>query len=103
MPCLLALMAAFFPRLALFIVWLARPGLISAAFGGAWLWPLLGIVFLPFTTLFYVILYHPGVGLYAFDWIWIGFAVVLDLMHWFGSYTQRSYASRYTGYTGPVA
>jgi hypothetical protein len=103
MPCLLALMAAFFPRLALLFVWLARPAMVSAAFGSSFLLPLLGVIFLPFTTLFYVFLYQPGIGLTGFDWIWIGLAVVLDLMHWFGSYSQRSYASRYTGYTGPAA
>ena len=43
MPCLLALMAAFFPRLAFLIVWLARPTLVAAAFGNFFLWPLLGI------------------------------------------------------------
>ena len=103
MPCLLAMMAAFFPRLGMLVLWLARPNLVSAAFGDSWLIPLAGVVFLPFTTLFYVLLYHPGVGLYAFDWIWIGLAVLLDLSHWFGGYTQRAYARRYTGYTGPVA
>ena len=97
MPCLLALMAAFFPRVAFVLVWLARPALVSAAFGGFFLWPLLGVVFLPFTTLFYVFLYHPGVGVVGFGWLWIGFAVLLDLGHWFGSYTQRRYASRYAG------
>jgi len=106
MPCLLALMAAFFPRLGFLVLWLARPALVSAAFGSSFLLPLLGIIFLPFTTLFYVLLYHPGlggVGLYGWDWLWIGLAVLLDLSHWFGSYTQRSYATRYGGYTGPVA
>lgn len=97
MPCLLALMAAFFPRLAFLVVWLARPTLVSAAFGDTILLPILGFVFLPFTTLFYVLLYHPGVGLVGWEWVWLGFAVLLDLMHWFGSYTQRAAASRYTG------
>ncbi len=95
MPCLLALMAAFFPRLALLIVWLARPTLVSAAFGNMFLLPFLGIVFLPFTTLVYVLLYVPGFGLSGWAWLWVGLAVLLDLSHWIGSYTQRSAASRY--------
>ena len=71
MPCLFALMAGFFPRLATLFVWLARPAMFSAAFGGSWLWPLLGVIFLPFTTLFYVILWSPGVGLTTWDWVWL--------------------------------
>ena len=96
MPCLLALLAAFFPRLAMFFVWIVRPGLVSAAFGDLFLLPLLGIIFVPFTTLFYVLLYHPGVGVVGWGWLWIGFAFLLDVSHWAGGYTQRAYASRYT-------
>jgi hypothetical protein len=59
MGCLVALMAGLFPRLALFIVWLARPARIDAAFD-TFLLPLLGIIFLPFATLMYVLLYTPG-------------------------------------------
>jgi hypothetical protein len=94
---LLALLAAFFPRVALLLVWLARPGLVTAAFGNTFLLPLLGIVFLPFTTLFYVVLYRPGVGVTGFEWLWIGLALLLDLSHWFGSYSQRRAAQRYVG------
>jgi hypothetical protein len=97
MPCLLALMAAFFPRLAFLVVWVARPALVSAAFGNVFLWPFLGIIFLPFTTLVYVLLYQPGLGVYGWEWLWIGLAFLLDVSHWFGSYTQRSSATRYIG------
>ena len=94
MPCLLALMAAFFPRVAFLIIWLARPALVTAAFGSSILLPLLGVIFLPFTSLMFVLLYHPGVGLVGWSWLWIGLAVLLDLSHWFGTYTQRGYARR---------
>ena len=57
MPCLFALMAGFAPRIAVFVVWLARPTMFSAAFNGSWFWPLLGVIFLPFTTIMYVILW----------------------------------------------
>lgn len=90
MPCLFALMAGFFPRLGTFIIWIARPAMFSAAFGGSWLWPLLGIIFLPFTTLMYVILWSPGIGLTTWDWMWLFLAVVLDVMH----YSSTAYANR---------
>ena len=58
MGCLFAMFAGLFPRLALFILWIARPARIDAAFD-TFLWPLLGIIFLPFATLMYVLLYTP--------------------------------------------
>ena len=61
MGCLFALFAGLFPRLALFIIWIARPALVGVAFSG-WIVPLLGIIFLPFATLMYVILYTPASG-----------------------------------------
>jgi hypothetical protein len=90
MPCLFALFAGFFPRLATLFIWLARPNMFSAAFNGSWLWPILGIIFLPFTTLMYVILWSPGIGLTTYDWFWLIMAVVLDVMHW----AQTGYANR---------
>lgn len=90
MPCLFILMAGVFPRLADILIWLARPRMFSAAFGGSWLVPLLGIVFLPFTTLMYVILWSPT-GLTGWDWLWLVLAVVLDLSHYgHTAYTNRS-------------
>ena len=80
MGCLFALFAGLFPRLALFIVWVARPALVAAAFN-TWLTPLLGIIFLPFATLMYVILYTPGFGLTAWEWFWVILAGIFDLAH----------------------
>ena len=80
MGCLVALFAVLFPRLALFIVWVARPALVAAAFN-TWLIPLIGIIFVPFATLMYVILYIPGVGLTGWAWFWVVLAGVLDLAH----------------------
>jgi hypothetical protein len=89
MGCLFALLGGLFPRLALLIVWIARPVLVGAAFN-TFLLPLLGIIFLPFTTLIYVIVYTPNVGVVGFDWFWVILAVLLDISHWSASYTQRN-------------
>src|ERR1700755_1911123 len=88
MGCLFALLAGFFPRLALFIVWLARPTLVGAAFG-TWIVPLLGIIFLPFATLMYVILYTPGVGLSGFEWFWVILAAIFDITHLAATIARR--------------
>lgn len=62
MGCLFALIGGLFPRLALLVLWIARLVLVDAAFN-TFILPLLGIIFIPFTTLIYVIVYVPGVGL----------------------------------------
>jgi len=87
MGCLLALFAGVFPRMALLIVWLARPRMVDAAFD-TWVWPLLGILFLPFATLMYVILWQSG-GINGGDWFWVALAGLLDLGHLGAGYTQR--------------
>ncbi|GAA3133953.1 hypothetical protein [Streptosporangium carneum] len=94
MGCLFAAFAGLFPRFGVFVIWLARPALVNAAFD-TWIWPLLGLIFLPFTTLMYVILYTPGVGLRGGDWFWIALAVVLDLLQWGSAASQRRQIPRY--------
>ena len=88
MGCLFALFAGLFPRLALLIIWIARPALVGAAFSG-WIVPLLGIIFLPFATLMYVILYTPGVGLIGFEWFWVILAAILDVGHLLAASARR--------------
>ena len=90
MGCLFVIFAGAFPRVADIFLWIARPQLFLAPFNGSWFWPLLGILFLPFTTLIYVLLWTPGVGLVGFDWFWLVIAVFLDISHYAGSaYTNR--------------
>jgi len=93
MGCLLAVFAGMFPRFALIIFWIARPERMDATFT-TFLWPLLGIIFLPFTTLIYVLLWSPGTGVTGSDWLWIALAVFLDLAHWSASASQRNAVPR---------
>jgi hypothetical protein len=88
MGCLFALFAGFFPRLALFIIWVARPALVGAAFG-TWIVPLLGIIFLPFATLIYVLLYTPGIGLIGVEWFWVILAALFDVAHLAATVVRR--------------
>ena len=85
MPCLFAIFAGFFPRIADIILWIPRPNLFMAPFGGNYFWPILGIIFLPLTTLFYVFLWSPGIGLAGWDWLWIGLAVLMDVSNLAGN------------------
>lgn len=74
MGCLLALVA----RVALLAVWLITP-LVSRAFQGGWVLPVLGIFFLPLTTLAYVVVYALGNGVTGWAWLWVVAALQFDL------------------------
>jgi hypothetical protein len=96
MGCLFGLMAGLFPRFMLLIFWIARPERVDAVFTSV-VWPILGIVFLPLTTLMYVLLWRPGVGVTGGDWFWIGLAALFDLAHW-GASSRRDAYSRTPAY-----
>jgi hypothetical protein len=89
MGCLFVLLAAFAPRLIVVFAWIARPAYFDAVFD-TWIFPLLGLVFLPLTTLMWLLLGAPPQGVEGFDWLWIVLAAVLDLGHYANTYTQRS-------------
>ncbi len=78
------------PRFAGALWWIARPAQWSAAFNGSFLWPVLGIIFLPWTTLAYMLV-SPG-GVTGFEWIWIGLGVAIDIAtHGGGLYGNREH------------
>jgi hypothetical protein len=89
MVFLSVLMAAFFPRFALFLIWVLRPGRVDAAFD-TFILPLIGIVFLPFATLMYVLLYTPGVGLGGWEWFWVAVCALFDVAHVGTGYMQQT-------------
>jgi len=87
--CCLALVAGFIgPRVALFVWWVFGDK-VDAAFS-SWIWPLLGLIFLPWTTLMFVLVDAPVGGIHVAGWILVGLGFVLDL----SSYAQsRAYRS----------
>jgi hypothetical protein len=78
--CLLAIAAGLMPRLVLIIMWIVGPR-ITAAFDN-FLWPLLGIIFVPYTTIMYVLVWSPVTGVVGWDWLWIALGVWADFMKW---------------------
>jgi hypothetical protein len=78
--CLLAMAAAFAPRVVLVIMWIAGPR-VNAAFD-TFIIPLLGLIFLPYTTIMYVLVWNPVGGVHGWDWLWIALGVWLDVMKW---------------------
>ena len=83
MGCLFAMVAGFFPRIALVVIWIATP-LVDRAFS-TWLIPLLGLIVLPFTTLVYAIAWAPGVHLGNGRWVWVAIAFAVELMGYAGT------------------
>ncbi len=88
MPCLLALFGLVAPRVAFVLLWLFTP-LTKQAFN-TWIFPLLGLIFLPYTTLFYVLAWSPVGGVSGWGWFFVTSGVVFDIGHWASSgYTGR--------------
>jgi len=71
------------PRVVNVLWWLLRPGVYAVAFGNNIILPILGIIFLPWTTLMYVLAF-PG-GLSGLDWIFIGIGFIADVASYGGS------------------
>jgi hypothetical protein len=89
MCCFFLTLMAFGPRLALLIFWLIPYGRIQVALAfHTWIWPLLGLIFLPWTTLMYVLVYGAN-GIVGFDWVWLGMALVADIATYGGGAYKR--------------
>jgi hypothetical protein len=86
--CLLVLLAAFAPRLIVVFAWIARPTYFDVVFS-TWIFPLLGLIFLPFTTLMVLLVGAPPVGVAGLDWMWIVLALLVDLSHYGNTWSQR--------------
>jgi hypothetical protein len=84
MCCLAAIAGLFGPRLGVLAWYLVQPGRWELAFSSTWVWPLLGSLFAPWTTLMYVAVAAGGV--HGFNWFWIVLGVLADL----ASYTSGS-------------
>jgi hypothetical protein len=87
--CLILLASGLGPRIALAAWWIFGDK-VDAAFGSA-VWPLLGLLFLPWTTIFYVIAWSPVVGVDGAEWLFVALGVALDI----GTYSSRAAKSRY--------
>lgn len=88
--CCLALTAGFLgPRIALFIWWLFG-NKVDVAFD-TWIWPLLGLVFLPWTTLAYVVAWGPIDAVSGAGWLLVALGFAADI----ATYSARAAKSRY--------
>jgi hypothetical protein len=84
-------LALFFlgPRITLILLWLFPTGrhLFDLAFN-SFIVPVLGIIFLPWTTLAWVI-FSGNNGVAGFDWVWVILGLVVDIAVYSGSVFKR--------------
>lgn len=77
MPCLLVIVAVFLPRVALVVIWLFSFYLERAY--DSIVWPVLGFLFMPYTTLAYAFAVNSGHGLRGMYLLLLIVAVILDI------------------------
>ncbi len=101
MCCAFLTLVLLGPRIGGALWWLISPVRWQTAFtdiiGGSnlwWIWPILGLVFVPWTTIMYVIVAPAGVV--GWDWLWLGLMLVADI----ASYTGGIGRKRIPGYQG---
>jgi hypothetical protein len=88
--CCVALSMAFIgPRFAFLLVWIFGSR-VEAAFSTA-LWPILGVIFAPWTILMYVLAWGPLYGVSGIGWLLVAIGVFLDL----ATYSSRLASNRY--------
>jgi len=94
MCCFAALLLIGGPRIGILVWWLVDQARWNLAFD-TFLWPLLGFLFVPWTTLVYVLVFAGGIE--GFDWVWLGFGLLADIFSYAGGgYNNRG---RMTGYS----
>ena len=81
MCCFVTVLGLLGPRAAILVWWIWQPARWDLAFG-TWIWPIVGFLFAPWTTMAYVLVAPNGVQ--SLDWIWIALGLLLDLSFWFG-------------------
>jgi hypothetical protein len=79
MPCLLVLIGIFFPRLVIALLFLFTTWLSEAYAGVANIWPVLGFLFMPFTTLAYALAMHGAGAVEGLYLILLIVAVLMDI------------------------
>jgi hypothetical protein len=94
MCCLWVVLVFLGPRVGGALWWLVQPARWNAAFTN-WLWPLLGLIFVPWATIMWVLVAPLGSPA-GWDWLWIGLGLVADIAWWAGAAGRR----RVPGYAG---
>ena len=89
MCCILSLMFLIGPRGAIIIWWLFDMSFFDRVFATVF-WPVIGVIFAPWTTLFYLFANVGGGSLSGWDYLLIIIGILLDVAtHLGGGWTNR--------------
>ncbi len=93
MCCLFLSMVIIGPRFAFLLVWIFgdRVELIW----DSWIWPLLLLLFLPWTGLAYVLMWSAVGGVSGWEWIVVALGVVADIASYSARSARQQYYDRY--------
>ena len=92
MPCCFVLVLGFFgPRLAFLFVWLFDYNRMMAAFNNFFLWPLLMLIFLPWTGLAWFLAWSPMTSVSGIGWLVVIIGILLDIATYSGRAAQNKY------------
>jgi hypothetical protein len=81
MGCVITLIGVIVPRLLILAGWAGDPARWGSAFGSP-IWPILGFLFVPWTTFFFVLFEPNGFG--VFELVVLVCAVLADVGTWGG-------------------
>ena len=96
--CLFVILMLFSSRLAGLFWWAVNPNRWENAFNDSIIWPILGLIFVPFTTLMWVAVVPTG-NPSGLDLVWVGFAVLIDIMNYASGAAKRQAVPGYpSGY-----
>ena len=91
MCCFFLLLATLGPRFGIIAMWLFGSR-VDLAFS-SWLWPLLGLLVAPWTTLMYLLAWSPIGGVSGGEWILVGLGLALDIATYAAKPAQSRYAT----------
>ena len=86
MCCLLVVIALIGPRAGIILWWLFDMSRWASAFH-SFIWPLLGFIFLPWTTLAYILVFPQGIN--GLDLLALILGIIIDLGSYGGGYKKR--------------
>jgi hypothetical protein len=87
--CLLLVLGFAGPRVAFFLWWIFGDKIDMV--WSTWVWPLLGLIFLPWTSICYALAWGPIHHVTGAGWLLVAIGLFLDV----ASYASRSARARY--------
>lgn len=78
--CLVVVLALLAPRVAFALMWVFGER-VDLAFDTV-VWPILGIIFVPWASIMYVLLWSPFDGVIGYEWVIVGLAAAVDVISW---------------------